>query len=145
MDDVQFMFAKMEIMDMREEQFGVLNLFDYAGNIPGTYNLGELDKLQDKCLGLVNVLLSGNDGPLLVTLTFCDWAAAVNAAVGLWELRLDGIHRYTPELPDGETCSEECRATLDGRLEQTFLLHLLKLKEGEAVNRCEEELKTLLE
>lgn len=138
--DIDHLSSEIEHISLRNKSCGSVLLFQYGGACCCS---SERPDLQARCPGLERIKLTPNRRPLEAVLTFSDWNAAINAVCALWELRLQGLQPLTPELPKDKMNDPVYKSQLDSRLRDTFLSHLATLQDGEAVQKCRQELETI--
>ncbi|KAJ8765741.1 hypothetical protein K2173_014863 [Erythroxylum novogranatense] len=82
------------------------------------------------------VVFNSSSGCVLAWLYFQQWADVVSCVTRVWELRLSGVHSYTPE-PKSNDIDPLERKELEQRLREVFIDYVNKVIEGEEVKRWE--------
>ncbi|CAM6106789.1 unnamed protein product [Calypogeia fissa] len=117
-----------------------------AGGKNGTeFLIGDKERWEMVCGACPNTISvvrmeTGKGSSLVAVFYFRDEDSLMKALLGVWELRLKGVHWLTPNVP---TNSQKMMNGLDDELSGLFLAHLLELRDGQLVKELSVEADTL--
>lgn len=139
-DDV---VSELEGLSFNAQKDALVLLFKHARACNGIEEPRTMPDLEAVCPGLLKMVVVTQKKPLEAVLHFRNWNVAARAVVGLWELRLQGAHFFTPQLLEEHSDDRAFTELVNRDLKETFLCHLAKLESGEAVSACKSELDDL--
>lgn len=98
------------------------------------------EKVCGACPNAISVRREAGKGSLVAVLSFRDADAIMKALLGVWKLRLEGVHCLTPYLG---TESSNMKIGMDDELSGLFIAHVLELREGKLIKELRDEAKAL--
>eukprot|EP00250_Pteridium_aquilinum_P009880 c18998_g1_i1 orf=104-5260(-) len=139
-DDVT---SELEGMNLNANKDALVLLFKHARASYGADEPKNMPDLEAACAGLLKMEVLPKRKPWEAVLHFRNWNVAAKAVVGLWELRLQGVHFSTPQLLEEDSDNGAFTEFVDRDLKKVFLCHLAKLENGDEVTECKARLDKL--
>ncbi|KAI5077555.1 hypothetical protein GOP47_0007379 [Adiantum capillus-veneris] len=139
-DDVA---SQLEGMNLNVKKDALVLLFKHARRRNGADEPRTMPDLEGICPGLLKMTIVAQKKPLEAVLLFRSWILAAKAVTGLWEVRLEGGHFFTPQLLEDDCDNGAFGEFVDRELKELFLCHLAMLETGETVNKCKSDIDDL--
>ncbi|MCO5604458.1 hypothetical protein L7F22_058624 [Adiantum nelumboides] len=145
MGSVDDVASELKGMNLNVKKDARVLLFKYGRRSSGADEPRTMSDLESRFPGLLKMTMAAQKKPLVAVLLFHSRNLAAKAVTGLWELRLEGAHFFTPQLVEENSDNGAFGEFVDRELKELFLLYLAKLERGEIVNKCKSDIDDLRE